>query len=481
MNGLSSRLAPLPSLHRWILLIAGIWLTINLALLTWALLNTPGWRAATALAPVLEAAQAIQTGQTPYIAGQAVRYGQPDRYPYRFGPALAEFLGPLLWLGPDGMRLAWLLLSIGFLLTSLLLLGRSFGNRLGWPWLALVSVMGLGSVAIRNELLLGQVTYLLLLLVLLGVWCYVRRASALTAVIWGCLIAIKPILVVLAIYLYWRRDRRTALFTVVSAAAWAGLAWLPLAASSRAVAESWWASLAFTLSAAGLGARPDNISLPGLMMQLFVANPYTRVGLDSPLLASGLYLVAVLALGGLTLIGIPRHPLTSFQRSAARGRLLLEVGLLMALTLLMGPYSTGSEFSLLLPGLAGTIMIARDRRLYPIMVRLLWSVAAISWSALLLVRLSPISISASWYGTAFAIPNEAGWLAMSGSTILHLGQAAYLLVLTIALTVAAVRYERQRAELVETQTEYAIRWWPISTNYAIDPGGIGWSVGRARS
>lgn len=150
------------------------------------------------------AAGAIVEGQSPF---QVHRFDYP--------PLLAFVLAPTALLSLTHARIAW------FVLSQVCLVGAAWGTwrLLGGTRRALliVGVLWCAGGTVQENLVLGQVSPLLLLLVVLGLVEYRRRAGR-AAVLWGLAAALKVWPAVLLLAFVLRREWRGLLAGIASAA-----------------------------------------------------------------------------------------------------------------------------------------------------------------------------------------------------------------------------------------------------------------------
>jgi len=209
-----------------------------------------------------------------------------DLGPYLYPPLFAAALGPLAVLDYVLARWVWLGLSLGCLAAGLLLLRTAAGLRLGAGWRGPALAFVACFPPLADDLLKGQVTALLLLL-LAGAWYAHRRERPYLA---GTLVAlaawIKLAPALLLVYFALRRDWRGVAAGAVTTV---GLLVLSLLAAGPAPHLSYFTQTVPTIGLQ-IGAAA-NVSLPGLVARLFAPGP-----LNAPLVPdAGLYL------GGLAL------------------------------------------------------------------------------------------------------------------------------------------------------------------------------------
>lgn len=381
----------------------------------------PYWLHTTDFGLYLHAAKQVAAGGDPYApiaARDGLFFGQPNGDGYIYPPVLAWGLAGLLWLGDTPLRLLWIGGMFASLVATAALLLRDFGRRTPWPWIVGAIGVALLTRFFRMDLYHGQANPLLLLALVLGTRAIHRGDAVRAAVWWSTMIMVKPFCAVLVAYLLWRR-RWTAAALCLSLAASAVLAsFLVVILRAPESAASFEAMARYYSAAELAGGRPDNISIHGLAIRLFEANRYTV-----PFANSHHLTVAIEALT----IGILAVPFlmrwNDGERKPSGAELLVQVTLAMAIPLVWGPMTNASHLMLLLPGVVGVILLAMDNRR--------WRTAAVVWSALFLLRMTPVRLESRWLGSLFGGPPEATWQIATGFWTLWTAQATVMLVAAV--------------------------------------------------
>lgn len=126
------------------------------------------------------------------------------------------------------------------------------------------------------------------------------------------------------------------------------------------------------------------------------------------------------------------------ERKPSGAELLVQVTLAMAIPLVWGPMTNGSHLMLLLPGVAGALMLSTSEPR--------WKVVAAVWSGLFLLRMTPVRLESRWFGSLFGGPPEVTWETASGIWTLWTAQAtAVLVAATLVMGWASILTARDHA------------------------------------
>jgi hypothetical protein len=256
-------------------------------------------------------------------------------------PTHVILLLPLVPLGYEKARLVFLLLSNGLLFVSLALFLRTMGgDALRPPRLLLSLLLVLAFQPVYSSLQLGQVDFIILLLLAVSYWAYKRDKKLLVGPCLAIAALIKLSPAVLILYFLWKREY----LVVVSAAATAlvaGLAALLLAGRDAVL------TFATNILPALLKGTAffQNQSLNGFFSRLFVHHGrfYSLQEFPSVPQARGLSLLASLVLLGVAAY-LTRHPIRKDSL-----RFDLEFSMVMVLMLLVSSVSWDHYLTWLLP------------------------------------------------------------------------------------------------------------------------------------
>jgi alpha-1,2-mannosyltransferase len=219
---------------------------------------------------------------------------------FTYPPFAAILLRPLAYLTPLQTVWVYSLISIPMYLVTMWWLVRPLADRHGWPrWLAfgLATVLASGAEPIRETYTLGQINFLLWLLIVLDLVVLNRRKSRFLGVGIGLATAIKLVPGIFVVYLLITRRWRAAL---VSVAAFAGAT---LVGAIVAPHDSWVFFTDKMIRADGVGqiSYAFNQSIMGLLARLAptgAADPRLWVLFSLPILAYGMWRARLAALVG---------------------------------------------------------------------------------------------------------------------------------------------------------------------------------------
>lgn len=278
-------------------------------------------------------------GNGSYFATQAFVYA----------PIFALMMVPFTLLSQYGALTAWDLLNVGFLVLAVHAALRAAGVRAGAGPLLILAAAASVTLPLHREWDLGQSDVLVLALICTALWARSSGRAVVGGLLLGAACAIKPELLLLAVFLLWRRDFRFGL-SALGGSLVLGLAPF-LLLGSRAWSDFWtawgfWSNqyLAFI----------HNESPKGVLVRLFTVNPVSRPLAVAPAAVTALWVVVVVVVLLLTVAVTSRRPL---RRD---GLSLLEVGLVIEAIMLVGPLTERPYFLLLLIPLLGLAVWLRE-------------------------------------------------------------------------------------------------------------------------
>jgi hypothetical protein len=133
------------------------------------------------------------------------------QHPTPHPPPVALISLPLGLLGYQPAAVVWAVLELGCIGVAVYLILRWLGLRPGVGLTILITLLALGWTSFRDEVAIGQLMTLLLLL-LIGAWLALRSGKdVLGGILLGCVIALKLMAWPVCIYLVLRRSWRAAL------------------------------------------------------------------------------------------------------------------------------------------------------------------------------------------------------------------------------------------------------------------------------
>jgi alpha-1,2-mannosyltransferase len=401
----------------------------------------PNWKTTTDFGSYLRASAAYADGKDLYAYEPCpcnLFYGTQeihDQYPYP--PFFAALLAPLTYAGDIAARYVWLFINLGCIAGGLILLLRGFGTQVRWPWIALAfGVICLSRIG-RSDLYHGQVNFLLMFLLTLGLWFYSKGRQTTAGIVLGVAFVIKPFLGIILLYFLWRRQWRTACASALTGAVLLGLSFAPflIRDGSTSIIQSWLATSAY-YSSGQVAARPDNYSLNGLLLRLFSSNYFTTPWLENSLLLRILSISLIVFL--LTTCASALPPKDAWQAAlrANPALLLVEVGLLLGLTMTYGPMTERDHFFMLVPAFVGVLLLAKQRLTTQSSHRQLWWWVTAAWAFFFALQASPIKLNLGG-------ESSETWSRLAGPAILLTGQVGLLLLIMTVLLAYVLRRERK--------------------------------------
>lgn len=422
-----------------LLLIAG-----NLLISLRGVLTNPYWPVASDFGVYVKAAQALADGRNLYDPALYHMFGSASGTSqvvnvslYVYPPAFAEAILFLLAFGMWPARVLWWCICFGSTLGGLLLALRGFRYRMPWSWSLLLVGGVLSTHLVHNDLYHGEANELILLLLVLGLWCYAhstvseadrhRRLLLISSILcWGAAITVKPFLIVLVLYLVlFRRDWRAAFGTVVTVAGITALSLAVLADRSVTAVQGYLHTTAVFASPAVI-TQLDNESLRGLAVRAFTPNAYSKAWIASPilvLLASGIVLLALVI--AVLRAAMARVPVFT-DAASADAQLVTGFSFVIAAALAFGPLTEGGYVLWFLPACASVGYLALNAR-----TRIWWITLAF-WLALAIAYLGPSP------STTIAGSEMSAW-STSGVLLLWTARIGFLLLTVTLVTAEALR------------------------------------------
>jgi hypothetical protein len=299
----------------------------------------------------------VRTGRDPYggaisfihayIPAGTGSYWTTQAYVY--APFFACLMVPLTLLPHYAALTAWDLLNVAFLVVSVYAALRATGLRPGAGMLLILAAAAAVTLPVHREWDLGQSDLLVMVLVCGALWARSVGRAGLAGFLLGAGCAVKPELLLLALFLLWRRDFRFALVTAASTVV-LGLAPF-LLLGQRAWSDFW--------TAWGFWSNQylpflHNESPKGVLARLFTLNPVARPLTVAPAAVTIVWIAVVLIVLVLTVSVISTRPLRRDSFS------LLEVGLAIEAIMLVSPLTERPYFLLLLIPLIGLFCWVRE-------------------------------------------------------------------------------------------------------------------------
>jgi len=437
VNGLASALRP-KRISDWLVALdAQLWLRAAAALLAFVLIGVAAvwvaneiqvrgdWPAYTDMDLYLDAARELSHGRNPYDA--------PDqglhRYPYP--PLFAELIAVFAAVFGASAGYVWIVTTALFLLVSVWLMSRRFGFAAP----AHLALLGAGLLLIgrtaRADLMHGQLNFMLLLLLLLGLMAWRARRMWAAGAFWAVAICCKPFLGVVVFFLVRQKSWKAALATVAFSAILFWSSFLPTYPNVFDTFESWrettrhYASIEYA-------ANPLNQSFYALGLRLFTSNDYSEAWLiATPLALALLALAAVVAIATFWIIAAPGRAAAPDEAGAFD---LLRFGAALAALLSIGPVTEGDHMFMVLPGVVGAMALTWRRIRADSPRQGLWIAMATAWLVLALVLAWPRQLLL-YFG------DESTWVHLRGAGILLSGAYGVLLLTAAVFTAIVIRRE----------------------------------------
>ena len=347
---------------------------------------------------------------------------------YIYPPFLAVAFIPLSLLPREVAHAVWcalIVLAVAAAATVIAALLRSAPWPRLLPLAALVAVLVFAAQPTRASLTSKQVDGTLLLLLVLSLLAFARRRDALAGLWFGLAIAIKPFLVVLALFYVRKRAYRA---TVVAAVASAALALGPFLVLGPGAFEDYLAGTSHFASPA-IATSPMSQSIYAVLLRSLTSNPFGQPLLEAPWLVLPLRVAlsaAVLVLALWHVMPTRTLPVTTQT---------VEHGIMLAAGLLVVPLAEDFHFTYLAAAFAAATAVALRAALDGRSAKLL----TLALAAYLVILMLPAtrSISHAFYRYA---DGPVGF-----PLSLALGFHFALLVVGAGLLLATRRLDRARA------------------------------------
>jgi hypothetical protein len=268
---------------------------------------------------------------------------------YVYAPFFAYLMVPLTLLPHWGALTAWDLLNVAFLVFSVYAALRAAGLRPGAAMLLVLAAASAVTLPVHREWDLGQSDLLVMALICAALWLRSAGRAGLAGVVLGAGCAVKPELLLLALFLLWRRDFRFALAATLSTVV-LGLAPF-LLLGQRAWSDFW---TAWSFWSDQYLPFLHNESPKGVLARLFTLNPVAHPLTVAPGAVTVLWIVVVVVVLVLTVAVTSTRPL---RRDALS---LLEVGLAIEAIMLVSPLTERPYFLFLLIPLLGLFCWVRE-------------------------------------------------------------------------------------------------------------------------
>jgi hypothetical protein len=299
----------------------------------------------------------VRAGSNPYLGAMSFIHAYTPTgngsywttQAYVYAPFFAYLMVPLTLLPHWGAISVWDVLNVAFLVLAVYAALRAAGLRPGASMLLVLAAASAVTLPVHREWDLGQSDLLVLALICGALWARSAGRAGLAGVLLGAGSAVKPELLLLAVFLLWRREFRFALVAALSTAV-LGLA--PFLLLGRQAWSDFWTAWGFWANQ----YLPflHNESPKGVLARLFTLNPSARPLAVAPSAVTIVWLVVAVAVLVVTVAVASARPL---RRDALS---LLEVGLAIEAIMLVSPLTERPYFLFLLIPLIGLFCWVRE-------------------------------------------------------------------------------------------------------------------------
>ncbi len=270
---------------------------------------------------------------------------------YFYAPMYAMLLIPLTYLPYQVAIAVWGTCLATFMCIAIYALFRAVGER---PpvWLVLL-VAAAASImsAVRAEYFLGQANLFMLACMCTAIWARQARRPLLAGALLALALVTKPMLLLIAGFLLWKREFKFAFATI------GGFAFLLLAPFLWLGSEAFGHLLKlWRFYGSQYLSFSENITPRGMLERLFTVNPFVEHLTDAPAVAVGVWLV-LFALVLFTLLAVvaPRP----IQREPAS---LVEFGAILSGLMVISPLTEPPYLVLLILPMTATLIYLRSVR-----------------------------------------------------------------------------------------------------------------------
>jgi hypothetical protein len=289
---------------------------------------------------------------------------------YFYAPTYAMLLIPLTYLPYQTAIAVWGTCLAFFMCLAIYALFRSVGQQ---PplWLVLlvaaaVSIMS----AVRAEYFLGQANLFMLACMSVAIWARQAQRPVLAGALLALALVTKPMLLLIAGFLFWKREFKFAFATV------GGFAVLLLAPFAWLGSEAFGHLLKlWRFYGTQYLSFSENITPRGMLERLFTVNPFVEPLTDAPAIATGVHFVLFALMLFLLLAVVAPRPI---KREPAS---LLEFGAILSGLMLVSPLTEPPYLVLLILPMTATLIYLRSVR---------WSEPPALWGA--------VGLAAVWFG-----------------------------------------------------------------------------------
>lgn len=298
------------------------------------------------------AAVALRDGTNIYAPAlewvETYQRGQPLKDQYFYAPTYALLLTPLTLLSYQTAIAVWGAFLLTFLCIAIYALFHAVGRPPSLSVVLLVAAAASIMSAVRAEYFLGQANLFMLACISTALWARLTERPILAGVLLAVALVTKPMLLLIAGFLLWKREFKFAVTTIVGffALLLAPFLWLGREALDNLLRLwSFYSSQYLSFS--------ENITPRGMLERMFTVNPFVPPIVEMPGLVVALWLVIVAVIFILILAMIAPHPFLRESRS------LVEFGAILSGLMLVSPLTEPPYLVLLIMPLVAAIIYLR--------------------------------------------------------------------------------------------------------------------------
>jgi hypothetical protein len=298
------------------------------------------------------AATALRQGTDIYAPALAwvetYQRGQPLTDQYFYAPTYALLLTPLTLLPYQMAIMVWGAFLLSFLCLATFALFRAVSPSIALHLVLLVAALASVMSAVRAEYFLGQANLFMLACISLAIWARLDGRPVLAGCILALALVTKPMLLLISVFLLWKREVKFALTTIAGffVLLLTPFLWLGSVAL-RNLLKLWdfYSSQYLSFS--------ENIAPRGMLERLFTVNPFVAPLVEMPALAVALWLIVVALIFILVLSVIAPRP---FERDS---RSLIEFGAMISGLMLVSPLTEPPYLVLLIMPMTAALIYLR--------------------------------------------------------------------------------------------------------------------------
>jgi hypothetical protein len=268
---------------------------------------------------------------------------------YFYAPTYAMLLIPLTYLPYQTAIAVWGTCLAIFLCIAIYALFRSVGDRPQWWLVLLVAAAASVMSAVRAEYFLGQANLFMLACLCVAIWVRQEQRPVLAGALLALALVTKPMLLLIAGFLFWKREFKFAFATI------AGFAFLLLAPFAWLGTEAFGHLLTlWRFYGSQYLSFSENITPRGMLERLFTVNPFVTPLTDAPAVAVAVWLVLFAAMLFLLLAVVAPRP---FTREPAA---LVEFGAIVSGLMIVSPLTEPPYLVLLILPMTAALLYLRS-------------------------------------------------------------------------------------------------------------------------